>query len=292
MTERKPWVWMWQMSEVTRFAPSPTGWLHLGHAYAAIFAHDAAMRAGGRFEVRLEDIDSSRVRPVYEEGIWEDLEWLGLKWEKPVRRQSEHFSDYQQALNVLSGLGVLYPCFCTRKEIQEEITRAGNAPHGPDGPLYPGICRNRSNEERERLISQGATYALRLNVAKACAVAGSELRWTDLSRGEQVAEPALLGDVVLARKETPTSYHLAVVVDDALQGITLVTRGEDLLEATHVHRLLQALLNLPVPRWHHHRLITDDQGKRLAKRDDARSLRALRAEGWTPKRVRAEVGLA
>ena len=279
------------MPEVTRFAPSPTGWLHLGHAYAALFAHEAAKKTGGRLEVRLEDIDTSRVRPVYEGGIWEDLEWLGLKWEMPVRRQSEHFADYQQALNVLSGLDVLYPCFCTRKEIQEEIARAGNAPHGPDGPLYPGTCRNRSPEERERLISQGATYALRLNVAKACAVAGSDLVWTDLTRGEQKAEPGLLGDVVLARKETPTSYHLAVVVDDALQGITLVTRGEDLLEATHVHRLLQALLRLPVPRWQHHRLITDAQGKRLAKRDDARSLRALRAEGWTPERVRAELGL-
>ena len=279
------------MPEVTRFAPSPTGWLHLGHAYAALFAHEAAKKTGGRLEVRLEDIDTSRVRPVYEGGIWEDLEWLGLKWEMPVRRQSEHFADYQQALNVLSGLDVLYPCFCTRKEIQEEIARAGNAPHGPDGPLYPGICRNRSPEERERLISQGATYALRLNVAKACGVAGSDLRWTDLTRGEQKAEPGLLGDVVLARKETPTSYHLAVVVDDAIQGITLVTRGEDLLEATHVHRLLQALLRLPVPRWQHHRLITDAQGKRLAKRDDARSLRALRAEGWTPERVRAELGL-
>lgn len=279
------------MPEVTRFAPSPTGWLHLGHAYAALFAHEAAKKTGGRLEVRLEDIDTSRVRPVYEGGIWEDLEWLGLKWEMPVRRQSDHFADYQQALNVLSGLDVLYPCFCTRKEIQEEIARAGNAPHGPDGPLYPGTCKNRSPKERERLISQGATYALRLNVAKACAVAGSELRWTDLTRGEQKAEPALLGDVVLARKETPTSYHLAVVVDDALQGITLVTRGEDLLEATHVHRLLQALLRLPVPRWQHHRLITDAQGKRLAKRDEARSLRALRAEGWTPERVRAELGL-
>ena len=195
------------MPEVTRFAPSPTGWLHLGHAYAALFAHEAAKKTGGRLEVRLEDIDTSRVRPVYEGGIWEDLEWLGLKWEMPVRRQSEHFADYQQALKMLSGLDVLYPCFCTRKEIQEEIARAGNAPHGPDGPLYPGICRNRSPEERERLISQGATYALRLNVAKACAVAGSDLGWTDLTRGEQKAEPGLLGDVVLARKETPTSYH-------------------------------------------------------------------------------------
>ncbi len=272
------------MSEVARFAPSPTGWLHLGHAYAALFAHEAAGQ-GGRFLIRLEDIDGTRARPVYEEAIFEDLAWLGLSWETPVRRQSDHFDDYRAALAQLEALGVLYPCFCTRREIQDEITRAGNAPQGPDGPLYPGICRNRSVAEREERMAAGETYALRLDVAKALAHAPHDLMWKDRTHGTFQAEPAVFGDVVLARKDTPVSYHLAVVVDDALQGITLVTRGEDLLPATHLHRLLQALLGLPVPEWRHHRLITDENGKRLAKRDDARSLRSLRESGWTLQRV-------
>lgn len=277
------------MPEVTRFAPSPTGWLHLGHAWAALFAHEAAGQ-GGRFLIRLEDIDGTRARPAYEEAIFEDLAWLGLSWETPVRRQSDHFDDYRAALAKLEALGVLYPCFCTRREIQDEITRAGNAPQGPDGPLYPGTCRNRSLAEREDRIATGDTYALRLDVAKAQACAQPDLVWTDRTHGTFKAEPAVFGDVVLARKETPASYHLAVVVDDALQGITLVTRGEDLLPATHLHRLLQALLNLPVPEWQHHGLITDETGKRLAKRDDARSLRSLREAGWTPQQVFAAVG--
>lgn len=271
------------MPEVTRFAPSPTGWLHLGHAYAALFAHEAA--AGGRFLIRLEDIDGTRARPEYEEAIFEDLAWLGLQWEKPVRRQSDHFDDYRSALAKLEALDVLYPCFCTRREIQEEIARAGNAPQGPDGPLYPGTCRNRSANERAERIAAGEAYALRLDVAKAAKLVRKELTWTDRGRGSFKAQPDVFGDVVLARKDTPASYHLAVVVDDALQGITLVTRGEDLLEATHLHRYLQELLVLPVPEWHHHRLITDETGRRLAKRDDARSLRSLRTAGWTPQRA-------
>lgn len=270
------------MPEVTRFAPSPTGWLHLGHAYAALFAHEKA--DGGRFLIRLEDIDGTRARSEYEEAIFEDLAWLGLEWETPVRRQSDHFDDYRAALAKLEALGVLYPCFCTRREIQDEITRAGNAPQGPDGPLYPGTCRNRSADERAERIAKGEPYALRLDVAKAMAAVGA-LTWKDRARGSIIAEPAVFGDVVLARKETPASYHLAVVVDDALQGITLVTRGEDLLPASHLHRLLQELLGLPVPEWQHHRLITDENGKRLAKRDDARSLRSLREAGWTPQQV-------
>lgn len=275
------------MPEVTRFAPSPTGWLHLGHAYAALFAHEKA--EGGRFLIRLEDIDGTRARPEYEEAIFEDLAWLGLTWETPVRRQSDHFDDYRAALVKLETWGVLYPCFCTRREIQEEIARAGNAPQGPDGPLYPGTCRNRSADERAERIGQGEAYALRLDVAKASSLISEELVWQDRGRGCFKAQPGVFGDVVLARKDTPASYHLAVVVDDALQGITLVTRGEDLLEATHLHRLLQALLELPVPDWHHHRLITDETGKRLAKRDDARSLRSLRAAGWTPEQVKQAV---
>lgn len=273
------------MSEVTRFAPSPTGWLHLGHAYAALFASESVGQ-GGRFLIRLEDIDDTRARPEYEEAIFEDLEWLDLEWEMPVRRQSGHLDDYRAALMKLEALGVLYPCFCTRRKIQEEIARAGNAPQGPDGPLYPGTCRQRSLLEREQRIAAGEAYALRFDVAKAAKLISKELAWRDRSRGQFKAQPDVFGDVVLARKDTPASYHLAVIVDDALQGITLVTRGEDLLEATHLHRLLQELLGLQVPEWHHHRLIHDENGKRLAKRDDARSLRSLREAGWTPERVR------
>jgi glutamyl-Q tRNA(Asp) synthetase len=272
------------MPEVTRFAPSPTGWLHLGHAYAALFAQEKA--EGGRFLIRLEDIDGTRARPEYEEAIFEDLAWLGLSWESPVRRQSDHWDDYRAALAKLEARGLLYPCFCTRREIQEEIARAGNAPQGPDGPLYPGTCRNRSASERSERIAKGEAYALRLDVAKATRVVSKELVWSDRGHGSFAAKPDVFGDVVLARKDTPASYHLAVVVDDALQGITLVTRGEDLLEATHLHRLLQELLDLPVPEWHHHRLITDETGKRLAKRDDAKSLRSMRAAGWTAERVK------
>lgn len=275
------------MPEVTRFAPSPTGWLHLGHAYAALFAHEKA--DGGRFLIRLEDIDGTRARAEYEEAIFEDLAWLGLNWETPVRRQSDHFDDYRAALAKLEALGVLYPCFCTRREIQEEIARAGNAPQGPDGPLYPGTCRHRSADERAERMAKGEAYALRLDVTKAATIVSKELFWSDRDRGRFAARPDVFGDVVLARKDTPASYHLAVVVDDALQGITLVSRGEDLLEATHLHRLLQELLGLPVPEWQHHRLITDETGRRLAKRDDARSLRSLRAAGWTSEQVRAAV---
>ena len=272
------------MSEVTRFAPSPTGHLHLGHAYAALFARDAAGQ-GGRFLLRLEDIDGARARPEYETALFEDLAWLGLLWENPVRRQSDHFDDYRAALEQLRAKGLLYPCFCTRRDIQGEIARAGQAPQGPDGPLYPGICRNLEASEREDRIASGAPYALRLDIAKAQQQVSAPLSFTEVTHGKLAADPSVFGDVVLARKDTPASYHLSVVVDDALQGITLVTRGEDLLPATHLHRLLQHLLGLPVPRWHHHRLITDETGKRLAKRDDARSLRSLRESGWTPERI-------
>lgn len=272
------------LETTTRFAPSPTGWLHLGHAYAALFA---ARRAEyGRFLVRLEDIDGTRVRPEYEAALFEDLAWLGLRWEQPVLRQSGHFADYRLGLQTLESQGLLYPCFCTRKEIQEEIARAGQAPHGPDGQLYPGTCRALSADDRALRQGRGDAFALRLDVAKAISLAGSELQWHDRAKGVFTATPAIFGDVVLARKDTPASYHLAVVIDDARQGVTLVTRGEDLLEATHLHRLLIQLLKLPLPEWEHHRLILDEKGRRLAKRDEARSLRTLREEGWTPERVR------
>ncbi|MEZ0390364.1 MAG: tRNA glutamyl-Q(34) synthetase GluQRS [Verrucomicrobium sp.] len=275
---------------ITRFAPSPTGWLHLGHAYAALFAEAEARCAGGRFLVRMDDLDLTRVRPVYEAAVFEDLEWLGLSWEEPVRKQSDHFPEYRAALARLQILGLLYPCFCTRREIQEEIARAGAAPQGPEGPVYPGTCRRLTLQEVSSRLAEGSDYALRLDMARTLDAAGRNLSWEDLAHGRFIADPSFLGDVVMARKDTPTSYHLAVVVDDAAQGVTLVTRGEDLLSATHLHRVLQQVLELPVPLWKHHRLITDEAGKRLAKRDDARSLRSLREAGWTPGQVRAAIG--
>jgi glutamyl-Q tRNA(Asp) synthetase len=276
---------------VTRFAPSPTGLLHLGHAYSALFAWQRARESGGRFLLRIEDIDQTRCRPEFTDAILEDLAWLGLDWDGSVRRQSQHFDDYRRALDRLDGDGLLYPCFCTRAEIQAEIARAGAAPHGSEGPLYPGTCRTLTTHERDARIAAGANYALRLNAARAAARAGP-LEWEDAEAGRVVADPASHGDVVLARKETPTSYHLAVTVDDALQGVTLVTRGNDLFAATHVHRLLQALLDLPRPRYWHHRLLTDTAGRRFAKRDRALTLRALREAGKTPADVRVMIDVA
>lgn len=269
-------------SPVTRFAPSPTGHLHLGHAFSALFAAEAARRGQGRFILRIEDIDATRCRPEFEAALLEDLAWLGLSWENPVRRQSEHMDDYRRALGRLDGMGLLYPCFCTRKD----IAAMGAAPHGPEGMIYPGTCRTLS--PLERAARRGQPYALRLDMAKAVAGAGP-LEWRDRSRGVIAAEPLVFGDVVLARKETPASYHLAVTVDDHLQGVTLVTRGEDLVQATHVHRLLQSLLGLEVPDYHHHPLIADASGRRLAKRDKAATLRDLRRAGRTPEQVRAMV---
>ena len=280
---------------VTRFAPSPTGQLHLGHAYAALFAESAARETGGRFLLRIEDIDTSRARPDFERAILEDLAWLGVTWDGPIRRQSEHTTDYLDALNRLSALGVVYPCFCTRAEIRTEVARSPRAPHGPDGPLYPGTCQQLSVGEREARQTEGLAFAIRLDSAKALdAVRNHDDRaiaWCDEDAGEHAVDSALFGDVVIARKETPTSYHLAVTVDDALQGVSLVTRGLDLLPATHIHRLLQALLDLPVPRYHHHRLITDDAGQRLATRDKSMTLSTLRDQGVSPDDIRRMVGM-
>tara|TARA_R110002072_G_scaffold14810_13_gene60639 strand:+ start:4216 stop:5055 length:840 start_codon:yes stop_codon:yes gene_type:complete len=272
------------MAETTRFAPSPSGALHLGHAHSALFSAKAA--GSGRFLLRIENIDQARCDQKYETALLEDLAWLGLRWELPVRRQSEHLDLSQAALTQLGEAGLVYPCFCTRGDIQREIAGALAAPHGPDGPLYPGLCRGLSNSERRDRRESGQTFALRLDMAKARQRSGA-LTWRDLNKGDIDARPETLGDVVLARKDIGTSYHLAVTLDDALQGITLVTRGEDLFHATHLHRLLQALLDLPVPRWHHHRLLTDTQGRRLAKRHNALSLRSLREAGKTPAEVRA-----
>lgn len=277
---------------VTRFAPSPNGLLHLGHAYSALVAYEAALDSGGRFLLRIEDIDLSRCRPQFEAAIYRDLEWLGLEWETPVRRQSEHFADYRAALDRLERLGVVYPCFCTRKEIAAEIRSSPSAPHGPEGPLYPGTCRALQRERAAHRRAAGEAFALRLDVARALELAGpGPLLWRDESAGEIVAAPVELGDVVLARKDVPTSYHLAVTVDDHLQGVTLVTRGDDLFPATHVHRLLQALLGYSTPRYRHHRLITDAGGRRFAKRDRAATLAGLREAGATPAQVRRLVGL-
>lgn len=274
---------------VTRFAPSPTGYLHLGHAYSALVAWRRAREAGGRFLLRLEDIDTTRCRPDYADAALADLAWLGIDWDGEIRRQSAHFADYRAALDRLASRELIYPCFCTRAAIQAEIARAGSAPHGPEGPLYPGTCRRLDPGERARRRESGEAFALRLDVARAVALTGA-LDWIDEQAGIVQADPASHGDVVLARKELPASYHLAVTIDDALQGVTLVTRGEDLFTATHVHRLLQALLGLPAPRYHHHRLLTDASGRRYAKRDRALTLAALRAAGRTPAEVRGLAG--
>jgi glutamyl-Q tRNA(Asp) synthetase len=276
---------------VTRFAPSPSGYLHLGHAYAALVAYECAHAGGGRFLLRIEDIDRSRCRPEFEAGIYEELRWLGLGWDGPVRRQSEQLDDYRRMLERLGDLGVLYPCFCTRRQIRAEIAHAGQAPHGPAGEtIYPGICRSLGDAERGRRIAAGEPFATRLDVAKALALTGP-LVWRDVRAGSVRAEPELLGDVVLARKDVPTSYHLAVTVDDALQGVTLVTRAEDLFHATHVHRLLQALLGFAAPRYYHHNLIADSTGLRLAKRNRAVTLRTLRQSGRRPDDIWRLIGL-
>ena len=265
---------------VTRFAPSPSGHLHLGHAYAALFAWRLADRAGGEFVLRIEDIDGGRNNAEFEDAIYEDLDWLGITWREPVMHQSQRGNTYQAALDRLAEMELLYPCFCTRKDILAEINSSAGAPHSHSdfGPIYPGICRNVAETERAARIGDGTPYAMRLDVAKALEMAG-DLTWHDRTRGEQQVHADRFGDVVLARKDIATSYHLAVTVDDAAQGITLVTRGDDLFESTHVHRLLQALLGLETPEWHHTPMLTDAAGKRLAKRDNALTLRQMRASG-------------
>jgi len=303
---------------VSRFAPSPTGRLHLGHAYSAVRAHDLARASGGHFLLRIEDIDGTRSREEFVAGIEEDLRWLGLDWDGPVLRQSERMPVYAEALDRLKALALIYPCFCTRAE----IAASASAPHGPEGPVYPGTCRRLSEAERSARMDE--PHCWRLDVANAVEVAsapspfqgrglgrgadrssgpldtsglplsqpsprtrGEGLWWHDASAGWVQANPLAAGDVVLARKETPTSYHLAVTVDDAAQGVTDIVRGVDLFEATHVHRLLQALLGLPTPRYHHHALLIGPDGKRLAKRNGAKPLAELRADGADPAQLLA-----
>lgn len=274
------------MSIVTRFAPSPTGYLHLGHAWSALVAWRRAREAGGRFLLRIEDIDPTRCRPAFADAIQEDLAWLGLDWDGPVRVQSRHLPEYQAVLDALSGQGLLYPCFCTRADIAGEIAAAASAPHAPDGsPRYPGTCRTLPKAERARRIAAGVPYALRLDMAAALARTGA-LTCHEEQEGILPCDPAAFGDVVLARKDAPASYHLCVTHDDAAQGVTLVTRGTDLKAATHVHRVLQVLMGWPQPVYAHHALLLDASGRRYAKRDGAKSLRDLRAEGLDPATVR------
>jgi glutamyl-Q tRNA(Asp) synthetase len=279
------------VSYTTRFAPSPTGPLHLGHAFSALTAWDRAQAAGGRFRLRIEDIDQPRCRPEYEAAIYDDLGWLGLSWPKPVLRQSERIGAYASALNQLIALDLLYPCRCTRGDIRAALSAPQEGVIGPEGPVYPGTCRGRA------IAEAGPEDALRIDMARAAArLAPPEITETGPSRaGVHRPDPARLvaevGDVVLARRDIGTSYHLAVVVDDAAEGITEVVRGEDLFAATYIHVVLQAALGLPTPAYHHHRLIRDEAGKRLAKRDDASAIAKYRAEGSTAHDVRHLVGI-
>jgi len=272
------------MRIVTRFAPSPTGELHIGSAYSAWVGWKRARDSGGRFLVRIEDIDIRRCRREFETAILEDLRWLGFAWDGEVRRQSEHFADYGNVLEQLARRALTYPCFCSRAEIEREIAASTNAPHGPDGPLYPGTCRHLSLQERRNRLAAGREHCLRLDAAKAAGEVGP-YHFFDEKRGLCEGEPLLMGDFVIARKDTPASYHLAVTVDDHLQGVTLVTRGEDVLPSTHVHVLLQKLLGYETPLYAHHGLLVGPDGKRLSKRDKSFAIRSLRERGDTPEDV-------
>jgi glutamyl-Q tRNA(Asp) synthetase len=288
------------MTPTFRFAPSPNGYLHLGHAYSALLNAAMARESGGRLLLRIEDIDPQRCRPEYEMAIYEDLRWLGISWHEPVRRQSENFSDYRAAVAKLEADGLIYPSFESRGEINALVAERESSeswPRDPDGaPLYPGNARKLPLAERERRRAAGETFALRIAMDAAIVRTGA-LSWTETGSGPDgqsgriAAVPERWGDVVLARKEVPTSYHLAVVVDDALQGVTDVARGQDLFWATGIHRLLQGLLGLPEPTYHHHRLILDADGRKLSKATQATSLRELRAGGAGPADIRRMVGL-
>lgn len=289
------------MPPVFRFAPSPNGYLHLGHAFSALLNFDSARRSGGRLLLRIEDIDAARCRPEFEAAIYQDLAWLGISWETPVRRQSEHLADYRAALEELTDRGLVYPAFESRADIAKLVAqREAQAPwpRDPDGaPLYPGAAKSLSPDARAHLLDSGAPYALRLDMAAACALV-SDLGWTEHGNGPDgetgavAARPDGWGDVILARKETPTSYHLSVVIDDALQGVTEVVRGQDLFWSTSVHRLLQHLLGLPQPVYWHHPLVLDGEGRKLSKSTGSTGIRELRAQGATPADIRRLVDLA
>ena len=272
--------------KVFRFAPSPNGYLHLGPAYSALRNADLARRSGGRMLVRLEDIDVDRCRKEYEVAILEDLEWLGIVWEKPERRQSQHFADYAVRLEELRERRLVYPCFCSRGDISRVVAAAPSWPRDPDGaPLYPGTCRHMSAAERNRRLAAGQHAALRIDMDEALAQAGGRIAWCEYGEGdtpcEVAAEPSVWGDTVVARRDIPTSYHIAVVVDDALQGVSDVVRGMDLFNATSLHRLLQHLLGLPAPTYRHHHLLREGAGNKLSKSTRAKSIRSIRADGLT-----------
>ncbi len=273
------------MNVVTRFAPSPTGPLHLGSAYAAWFAWNAAKETGGKFLLRIEDLDQGRARPEFEAAILDDLRWLGLDWDGPIIRQSDRSAAYQSALDQLNRDGLTYPCFCTRRAIADEIANAGAAPHGPDGPIYPGTCRTIPKADADARIYDGEAYAIRLNTAAAITRTGA-VQWREDS-DTVTADPLQFGDIVLSRKDAPASYHLAVVIDDAASGVTLVTRGSDLKPATDIQVLLQRLLGLPPPTYRHHTLVLSPDGKRLAKRAKSASIAERRGAGETPDMVLA-----
>jgi glutamyl-Q tRNA(Asp) synthetase len=285
---------------VFRFAPSPNGYLHLGHALSALTDFEMARAMGGRFLLRMEDIDPTRCRPEFEQAIYEDLAWLGVAWEQPVRRQSEHLDAYRAALQKLETAGLAYPSFESRAEIARLVSERevrAHWPRDPDGaPLYPGTAKKLTLEEREQRIAAGDPYALRLDMNAAIARSGA-LTWVEVGTDPTeehetlMAHPEGWGDVVLGRKETPTSYHLSVVIDDALQGVTHVVRGQDLQASTSVHRVLQALLGLHAPHYHHHRLVLDAEGHKLSKSTQATALRELRARGKTAADIRRLAGL-
>jgi glutamyl-Q tRNA(Asp) synthetase len=281
---------------VFRFAPSPNGYLHLGHAYSALLNYDMARAANGRLLLRIEDIDPTRCRPEYEEAIRQDLEWLGILFERPVRRQSEYFSEYRAALEKLEQEGLLFTSYESRAEIAKLVAARGSDwPRDPEGaPLYPGDAQKMSEAERMRKLEKGEPYALRLNLKAVLKRVKKKPFWHEANENNPrdiEAHPEQWGDVVLGRKETPASYHLACVLDDALQGVTHIVRGMDLYESTSIHRLLQEILGLPAPTYHHHKLILDESGKKLAKRDPSTTLRDLRAQGWKVSDVRKRVGL-
>ena len=293
-------------SLITRFAPSPNGLMHLGHALSALTGWQMARASGGTFLLRIEDIDRGRTRPEFIDAIFEDLAWLGIDWPEPVRRQSEHFADYEAALRRLRALGLIYPCFATRGEINAAIEATGlrlsQWPRDPDGALvYPGLYKDTDPAEIDRLMWEGRSFAWRLDMAKAHALAqemaGGPLSFLETGAGPRgqtgriPVDPEPFGDIVIARKDVPTSYHLAVTLDDAAQGITMVTRGQDLFAATHIHRVLQVLLGLPEPHYHHHRLIRDETGRRLSKTAQDQGLRDLRAAGLTPQDIRSRIGV-
>ncbi|AYD02712.1 glutamyl-Q tRNA(Asp) synthetase [Neorhizobium sp. NCHU2750] len=286
-------------SPVFRFAPSPNGLLHLGHAFSALINQNMASATGGRLLLRIEDIDLTRCTDEFEQAIYRDLQWIGLSWEEPVRRQSQHFDLYRQSLETLREMGLVYPAFLTRGEVKAHVAEheaSGAAwPRDPDGsPLYPATDRERSDTERRKLMAGGIRHAWRLDIAKTLAFAGTPLSWQETGTGAPeviAADPSAWGDVVLSRSDAPSSYHLSVVVDDALQGVTHVVRGRDLYESTAIHRLLQVLLGLPEPVYHHHRLILGADGRKLSKSEGSTGIAALRNEGFVPADIRRLVGL-